>query len=228
MQCVILAAGEGVRMRPLTLDTPKPMLLVNGRPLLEHIMDFLPKEIDEVIIVEGYLGEKIKTHFGKSFKGKKIIYVHQPVKNGNYAALELCKPFLTKGLFLTLFADDLHDVKGLQKMVDLKKYCIMVTHHPNPERFGVIEVNSRNELVSLVEKPEKPASNFVYIGPCVLDSKIFDFKPAPHSNGEYFLSVAVGAMAKKYPVVTVESTGWVPVGYPADLRAAEKMLNEKK
>ncbi len=227
MQCVILAAGEGVRMRPLTLDAPKPLLKVNGKTLLDHLIDALPVQIDELVMVEGYLGEKIKQHCGNFYEGKKVVYVHQPVKNGNYSALELCQPVLKEGLFLVLFADDLHHPDGFRKMVEQKKYCIMVTRHPSPERFGVIEVNQKNELVSLIEKPEKPASNLVFIGPCLLDKKIFDFKPTPHTNGEWYLSTAVGDMARKYPISVVESTGWTPIGYPEDLEKAEKMLNEK-
>ena len=77
MQLVILAAGRGKRMKTLTENMPKPMLTVLGNDLLEHKISILPKEIDEVIIVIGYLGEKIKKHFGTNFKGKKISYVEQ-------------------------------------------------------------------------------------------------------------------------------------------------------
>ncbi len=77
MQAVILAAGRGTRMGALTEHTPKPMLLVNGRPVLEYIFDSLPEEIDEVIIVVGYLGSVIQKHFGGFYKGKKILYVEQ-------------------------------------------------------------------------------------------------------------------------------------------------------
>lgn len=75
MRAVILAAGEGKRMRPLTEKIPKPMLQVLGRPLLEHIFDSLPDAVDEVILGIGYLGGQIKAHFGSSFGGCKIRYV---------------------------------------------------------------------------------------------------------------------------------------------------------
>ena len=77
MKAVILAAGEGVRMRPLTLRTPKPLLQVAGRPLLEHIIYALPKDINELIVVIGYLGDQIKNFLGNEYHGLKIQYIWQ-------------------------------------------------------------------------------------------------------------------------------------------------------
>ena len=75
MQCVILAAGKGERMRPLTNDRPKPLVLVLGRPLLEHIIEALPAAIDEIILVVGYRGEQIQKHFGTEYGGRRVHYV---------------------------------------------------------------------------------------------------------------------------------------------------------
>ncbi len=109
MRCIILAAGEGVRMRPLTLATPKPMIKVCGRPLLEHIIDALPAEVDELILVVGYLREQIRDYFGDSFKRFKINYIVQENKLGTYNALKLCEHLLRlEERFLLIYADDLH------------------------------------------------------------------------------------------------------------------------
>ena len=77
MQAVIMAAGEGRRMRPLTLELPKPLIKVAGKPILEHILDALPPEIDEVILVVGYKADMVKQHFGDSYHGRHIRYVYQ-------------------------------------------------------------------------------------------------------------------------------------------------------
>jgi NDP-sugar pyrophosphorylase family protein len=77
MQCVILAAGKGTRLRPLTDDIPKPLVLVAGKSLLEHIVAALPSAVDELIIVHGYLGEQIKAHCGEFYFGRKVTYVEQ-------------------------------------------------------------------------------------------------------------------------------------------------------
>jgi NDP-sugar pyrophosphorylase family protein len=91
MQCVILAAGKGTRLRPLTDTIPKPLVKVAGRPLLDHIVEALPSSVNELIIVTGYLEEQIHTHCGKSFHGRKVTYVHQEEQKGTAHALWLCK-----------------------------------------------------------------------------------------------------------------------------------------
>jgi len=67
-----LAAGEGKRLRPLTLETPKPLLKIKGRPILDYTFSSLPEKISEVILVVGYKGEQIKNYLGDEFSGKKI------------------------------------------------------------------------------------------------------------------------------------------------------------
>src|SRR3989344_5644423 len=93
MQTVILAAGKGIRLRPVTLKVPKPLVLLNDRPILEHILNELPKKVDEVILVIGYLGDKVKKHFGNNFLGKKIKYVIQEEQLGTFHALKQAKNF---------------------------------------------------------------------------------------------------------------------------------------
>src|SRR3989338_11252442 len=107
MKCVILAAGEGIRMRPLTLEKPKPLLAINGKPLIEHVIENLPKEIDELVVVIGYKGEQIKDFLGKKFHGLKVKYVWQKEKLGTGHALRLCREHLGSDNFLMLFADDI-------------------------------------------------------------------------------------------------------------------------
>src|SRR3989344_539802 len=94
MKAIILAAGEGIRMRPLTNNTPKPMLLLKGKPLLEHIIESLPKQVNEIILVVGYLHHQIHNHFHHFFEGFKIDYVIQSEKTGTYDALKLCSHLL--------------------------------------------------------------------------------------------------------------------------------------
>ena len=115
MKCIILAAGEGTRMKPLTNEIPKPMLKISGKPILEHILDSLPDNIDEVILVVGYLKEKIVNYFGDEFGKFKIKYVFQEGKLGTYRALELCKDLIINDeRFLMMYADDLHGIEGLK------------------------------------------------------------------------------------------------------------------
>ncbi len=121
MKCVILAAGEGVRMRPLTLVTPKPMIRVLGKPILEHIINDLPEKIDHIIIVVGYLGDQVIGYFGDRCARGKIDYVFQAEKKGTFHALSLCKDLLNDEKFLMLYADDLHGRENLEKCVNINE-----------------------------------------------------------------------------------------------------------
>ncbi len=87
MQAIILAAGEGKRLRPLTLDKPKPLIEINGKSLLEHNMDKLIGLVNEIILVIGYKGEKVKEKFGNNYRGIKIKYIKQKKLLGTGKAL---------------------------------------------------------------------------------------------------------------------------------------------
>ncbi len=226
MQAVILAAGEGVRMRPLTLHAPKPLLRVNGKPLVEHLMDTLPDEIDEIILVVGYLGQQIVDYFGDEWKGRKISYVWQHKKEGTYKALELARPFLNGKLFLQLFADDLFDEKSIHTLVRGNVPSILVASHAQPEKFGVVEVDEKNLVKSIEEKPTHPKSNLVSCGPAVLPVQIFDYPPKPHASGEYVLALSMSELAKHTPLRAVTAQTWIAIGYPADIDAAERALKK--
>ena len=91
MQAVILAAGRGTRMKELTENSPKALLEVAGRPLLQYALDTLPNDVDEVVIIVGYLGGMIHDRFGPEYYGKRLLYVEQEELNGTAGALSLAK-----------------------------------------------------------------------------------------------------------------------------------------
>lgn len=226
MQCIILAAGEGVRMRPLTNDKPKPMILVAGKPILEHVLNALPDSVNEIILVVGYLQDKIREHFGAEYNGRKITYVTQEVKLGTYHGLKICEPFLRKGeRFMMLFADDLHGPGGLRKLAELGQPALLVAESSNPGRFGVVEVHPDQSIRSVEEKPEQPKTNLVSTGAKMLDHRIFDYPAGRHSNGEYYLTDSLAQMlAAGHKIMTVKADFWLAIGYPEDIAKAEKAL----
>lgn len=222
MQCVILAAGKGTRLRPLTESTPKPLVLVAGKTLLDRIVEALPTAVDELIIVTGYLEEQIKAHCGEEFHGRKVTYIHQAEQRGTGHALWLCKEHIV-GRFLFMFADDLHGANDIARATSYTRSMLTLTT-TTPERFGIVVRNPDGTLAEIVEKPEHPPSNLASTGVMVLDEHIFEFPLKIEKNGEFYLTDVIAEYAKEYPVAVVEQSLWIPIGYPEDIDRAEKIL----
>lgn len=229
MKCVILAAGEGLRMRPLTIENPKPMLKVSGKPLLEHVLDALPEKVDELVLVVGYLRNKIRDYFGDQFGRFKISYVAQEEKLGTYHALKLCKPFLGNDeKFLVLYADDLHGKDGLEKCADSPEIALLVSEAENPEKFGVVETSNDGRIIGIEEKPANPKTNLVSTGVLLLDKMVFDYEASRAPNGEYYLTDSLAQMLEAgQKIYAIKSSFWLPIGYPEDLKIAEKQFKKK-
>jgi len=227
MKAIILVAGEGKRMRPLTLEQPKPMIEILGRPLLHHILDSLPSEITEVILVIGYKGEVIRRYFGATYEGRTIRYVHQEERRGTAHALALCRSSIKpKERFLFMIGDDLHSPEALKRILR-HNLAILVHKHEDPRRFGVVEVDSRGMVTAIIEKPEVPKSNLVSPGVFVLDDRVFNYKAPLHRLGEYFAADQIGAMLKDHAMEVEKSEFWHPIGYPHDIETLEKTLRTK-
>jgi bifunctional UDP-N-acetylglucosamine pyrophosphorylase/glucosamine-1-phosphate N-acetyltransferase len=222
MQCVILAAGKGTRLMPLTEKTPKPLVKVAGKALLDHVVQALPSAVDELIIVTGYLEEQIRDYCGEEFHGRSVKYVHQEEQNGPAKALWLCKD-LIKNRFILMFADDIHGKKDLARATSFSRSMLAITSD-TPERFGVIVRNPEGTLYEMNEKPEHPASNLVSTGPLVLDKNIFAFEPEAPINGEFFMPEILERYSREYPIAVVEQQLWIPVGYPEDIEKANEII----
>ena len=214
-------------MRPLTLEKPKPLLTVNGKPLIEHIIDNLPKEIDELIVVVGYKGEQIWEFLGENFNGLKVQYVWQKEKLGTGHALKLCQPMLGDGKFMMLFADDIHGREGLERLLNHDR-AILTAEVDDPRRFGVVHADAKGKIIDFEEKPENPKSKIVSTGAMTLDGRIFKYEPSLHQNGEYYLTTMIEQMLKEHEVFAVPSSSWIPTATPEDLKRAEEILNSQK
>ncbi len=226
MQCVILAAGKGTRLRPLTENTPKPLVKVSGKTLLDRIVESLPSSVDELIIVTGYLEDQIRDHCGEEFHGRKVTYIHQEEQKGTSHALWQCKELLNgKGRFLFMFADDLHGAKDIARATSFTRSMLTLTTN-SPEKFGIVVRHPDGTLAEMIEKPEHPPSNLASTGVMVLDDNIFKFDPfAKETKGEYYLTDVIAEYAREYPIAVVEQSLWIPIGYPEDVEKAEEILN---
>ena len=223
MQCVILAAGKGTRLRPLTENCPKPLVEVAGKTLLDHIVEAIPSSVDELIIVTGYLGHMIEEYCGSEFHGKKVTYVRQEEQNGTAKALWLCKD-LIKGRFLFLFADDIHGKEDLARATSFTR-SLLVASVSNPEKFGIVVRNPDGTLGLMIEKPEHTPSNCASTGAMVLDEHIFDFEPQSPVKGEYYLTEVIERYAQEYPIAVVEQTKWIPIATVEDVQNANALFS---
>lgn len=221
MQAVILAAGRGVRMRPLTDTTPKPLLKIGGRTLLDYSFDALPNEIDEVIIVIGYLGEQIRAYLGETFHGRRIKYVVQEKLEGTARALWEARSLL-HDRFLVLMADDIYTKKDIEKCL-AHEQAIMVMRTDTAGPGGKVSLNEKGGLEWVEEGKNHPAGSLVSIGAYLLSEKIFEYAPVKLTDreGEWGLPQTVSKMARDLPVAVVEATRWLKITEPKDLTPSQ-------
>jgi bifunctional UDP-N-acetylglucosamine pyrophosphorylase/glucosamine-1-phosphate N-acetyltransferase len=224
MQIVILAAGRGMRMGELTQTVPKPMLKIKGKPILAYKLEALPAEVDEVIFVIGYLGEQIREYFGTFYAGKKISYVVQEKQDGSGGALARVKDSLEND-FLVMNGDDLYlqtDIRNCMRN-DLAVLGLEVS---NPNKFGIIALNGKGELLEIIEKPEIASPALANIGLYKLNRNFFDYPLVAIGNGEYGLPQTLALLARDFPVKVQIASAWFPIGTPEDLAQACEIVDK--
>ncbi len=177
MKAVILAGGEGTRMRPLTNDIPKPMLPLKGKPILEHVLERLKKHgIRDIIITTGYMGEKIREHFkdGSSF-GLKISYIQEDEPLGTAGCLNLLREEL-KETFLLIGSDNITDLDLTDFIRFHKKkegiLSVALFEFRRKVEWGIYEINEKNEITEFSEKPtyvHKAGTMIFLIEPSIFD-----------------------------------------------------------
>jgi UDP-N-acetylglucosamine diphosphorylase / glucose-1-phosphate thymidylyltransferase / UDP-N-acetylgalactosamine diphosphorylase / glucosamine-1-phosphate N-acetyltransferase / galactosamine-1-phosphate N-acetyltransferase len=229
MQCVVLAAGEGKRMRPLTASRPKVMLPVGNRPMMEHlVVAARDAGIKEFIFVVGYGEREIRRHFNDgSTLGISISYVTQRKQMGTADALNTART-LIKGKFLLLNGDMLLKVADLKKMIGFDAPCVGIYSSDHPEDYGVV-VEEGGMITALEEKSPRPRSNQINAGIYLFDPDIFGLVDQVNvsSRGELELTDALSILIEGHRLHAYHLDYWMDVGYPWDLLAAnEAMMNE--
>lgn len=227
MQAVILAAGRGVRMGAITETTPKPMVPILGKPLLEWKINALPDTITEVIVTTGYLGEQIREYFGTEWQGKKMTYVHQEVLNGSAGSVQLTEPFI-RGPILVTMGDDLYHPEDLMDFLktDPKEGAIGGLYVENAQAFGLIDIDENGQLQSVVERPHNRDTGLVCTGSYFLPEKYFDYGPVRITETEYGLPQTVVLMSQDISVRLITARAWQPVGCPEDIPQAEAFIRK--
>lgn len=224
MQLVILAAGKGTRMGDLSKETPKPMLKIKDKPILEYKLENLPKEIDEVIFIVGYKKGQIQDYFKDNFNGLKIKYVVQDELNGTGGAVHLVKD-LVNDEFIVMMGDDLYHKQDLESLVK-NSISITVCETDNPIDLGVMDVDDEGNFLRVVEKNQDPTKNLVNIGLYKLNKSFFEYDLVSISDTEFGLPQTMAEMTKDFSIKMLKSKMWQPVGNPEQLKKAEEIIDE--
>jgi len=224
MQAVILAAGLGMRMRPLTDTVAKPLLKIGERPLLEYTFDALPDEVDEVIMVIGYLGEQVRAYLGENFRGRIIKYAVQERLEGTAKALWEAKSLL-HGRFLVLMADDIYAKADIRKCLTHER-AMLVMRSASVGPGGKVLLGDNARFLGVEEGKSHPLGSLISTNAFVLTPELWSYEPVKLTDreGEWGLPQTVVAMSKDYPVAVVEATRWIKITTPEDLKFAEQLL----
>jgi glucose-1-phosphate thymidylyltransferase len=234
MQAVVLAAGEGTRLRPLTEEKPKGLVEIDGRPILTHCFEQLVElGAEELLVVVGYRADDIVEYYGDSFDGLPITYARQDRQLGLAHALNTVEEYIEDDFMLMLgdniFDANLEDIvrRQREKRVDAA-FLVEEVPYDEASRYGVCDTNEYGEITDVVEKPDDPPSNLVMTG-------FYTFSPAvfhatrlvqPSERGEYELSDAIDLLIQSGRTIdAVGLDGWrIDIGYPEDRDEAERRL----
>lgn len=219
MKAVILAAGKGTRMRPLSEDTPKPLLPVAGKPIIQHNIDLIESEVDEIIVVAGYRIEQFKNYFS----GTEVRIVEQEEAVGTADAALQAEDYIEDSAVL-LNGDDIYGEKIIE--VIRKPSSVLASRAEKPSNYGVYDEND-GEIDGLTEKPDDPPSKLVNTGCFSVDRGFFEtLKNVERSErGEYEITDALKKYIQNKTLEVVKADRWIPCSYPWQLiNANEKLL----
>lgn len=226
MRAVLLAAGEGKRMRPLTANKPKPMLPVANKPILEHLVAALVAEgVRDLIVVVGHRREAVEKHLGtgEGF-GARVRYVVQDPPRGTGDAARLAAPRGEE--FLLLHGDVLLPQGAVRRLLEARGPAVLAARVPDASPYGVLEVRG-GALARVAEKPERAGPGLVSAGAFRLgpglDAALAGLAPSP--RGELEFTDALNALAARGEAPRVlEVEGWLDLAWPWDLLAANEAL----
>ncbi|MDH7506350.1 MAG: sugar phosphate nucleotidyltransferase [Candidatus Thermoplasmatota archaeon] len=217
MKAVILAAGEGKRLRPFTETMPKVMLPVANKPILEHVFNSLKNSgVTEIILVVGYKKEVIMEYF-KDYKDIKITYVVQDKQLGTADALSKAKNFI-KNTFVVIPGDNIIDKKSIINLVqDKSDYCALIKEHPHPSKYGVVFLKDK-KIKEIVEKPSQEIGRFISTGIYKLTKSVFKEIDKCRLEGVYDLSSVIQRLIEQGKTInTIIADSWMDIVYPWDL-----------
>lgn len=233
MQVIIPLAGKGTRLRPHTYLTPKPLLKVAGRPVMDWVMDRLDGlDVSELIFITGHLKEQVEAYARAKYPWPSR-FVEQKIQDGTAGAINLARPLVTEPV-LIIFVDTVFEADlSLTQRTDADA-VIWAKEVEDYQRFGVVVTDAEGYMTQIVEKPSEPISKLANIGlyyikdTVALWNGIDAVMRAPLNRGEYFLTDAFQHMIEHgRRILTAEVGGWYDCGtLPALLDTNATLLEQ--
>jgi bifunctional UDP-N-acetylglucosamine pyrophosphorylase/glucosamine-1-phosphate N-acetyltransferase len=220
MDAIILAAGLGTRLRPYTLDTPKPLLPLKGRPILDWTLGALPASVDRVIVVVHYLADQVEGYLRSQtwFTEWKTVKQEQPRGTGD--AVRSCRDFIRSDRVLVINGDDLFGAADLANLANCPA-GVLVHEVEEPRKFGIAFLKADGTLDKLVEKPDLDGRQLANTGAYLFPGTALDAELKLSARGEYEITDYLSTLAARQPVQVVRARFWLPIGTVEAWRAAE-------
>ncbi|MCE7698962.1 MAG: NTP transferase domain-containing protein, partial [Methanobacterium paludis] len=228
MKAVILTAGEGTRMRPLTITRPKTMLKVGGKPILQYNVEALRDAgVKDISMVVGYHEDVIKEHFKDgSDLGVNITYLTQKERLGTAHAIGKASNIVDEE-FIVLNGDIIVDPELINSLIGRYNHgdassILVLTEVEDPSPFGVVELEG-DRITNIIEKPtpEEAPSNLINAGIYIFNPLIFDAieKTEKSPRGEYEItdSLLIQIRENRGVVGFKSKNKWIDIGRPWEL-----------
>lgn len=234
MKVIIPLAGKGTRLRPHTHITPKPMLKIAGKPVIDYVMEDLERlgDVQQVIYITGHLKDKVEAYARANYPFDAV-FIEQRVQDGTAGAVALARTYVDQPVFI-IFVDTIFDADlSVVKHSDADG-IIWVKTVEDYQRFGVVVSDADGNMTRIVEKPSTPVSKRANIGLYyirnwkLLYEGIDHTLSMPKNKGEYYLTDAFQYMidhGAKIRVIDVE--GWYDAGEQGTLLETNRTILEK-
>ncbi len=232
MKAVLLAAGLGARLRPLTDATPKCLVAIGGRTLLDIWLDTLRDlEVDEVLVNTHHLADSVVSHVARRVGGPPVRLLHEDALRGSAGTIRAARGLLQGDpWFLAINADNLTDydlthlVEAHTTGRDAGLATLTAFHAPQPSACGILEVDQSGCLVGFEEKPARPRSDLANAGMYAFSREVLDLVdgPEPCDIGTHLLPRLVG----RARVVGVGEAYLRDIGTPEALAEARATWRE--
>ena len=228
MQTVVLAAGQGTRLRPLTASRPKPMVPVGDRPLVAHTVDAaVDAGASHLVVVVGYEADDVRSYFGERYRDVPVTFAVQEEQRGTADAVRVAAAELEDGSFVVLNGDALYDTPSLTRLYESGP-AVGSYRVDNPSSYGVLVTADEDEdedgtvrVTGVIEKPAEPPSNRINTGAYHFPAEAQAWLDVGESErGELELTDVLERTCESFTVRAVTFERWLDVGRPWELLAA--------